>query len=93
MSFHWPPPRPAAATARATLERATATVGIASGLVATGRIIDLAGLDALAGTLCAQVLDLPPALGAGFRPALAELDAKIAALGDAMRQRVAEPAR
>lgn len=82
-----PPPTDAV---RASFERATTTVGVATGLVATGRAIDLAGLDMMAGRLCAQVLDLPPELGVRFRPALLELDGRLAALHAAMAARLAQ---
>ena len=88
MDFPWPAPALPIGTVREALERAMATVGVATGMVATGRPVDLAGLDTLAGAVCAQVLDLPPAHGARFRPALAELNAKIAALSTAMSQRL-----
>lgn len=87
MNFARPDPAPPNAAVHATIQRATATVGIARGLLASGRDVDLTGLDTMAGALCAQVLDLSPAEGIEFRPALAELDASIAALADAMRQR------
>ncbi len=87
MSFCWPDPAPPDAPVRAALHRASAMVGIARGLVASGRTVDLTGLEALAGALCAQVLDLPPAQGAGFRPALAELAATVSALDEALRLR------
>ena len=54
-------------------------------MAAAGRAVDLAGLEHMAGTLCARVLDLPPAEGLGFRPALVELRCRITALEAAPR--------
>lgn len=67
------------------LQHIAATVAVASGMAAAGRTVDLGGLDNTAGALCARVLDLPPAEGAGFRTALVELDARLATLATAIR--------
>jgi hypothetical protein len=75
---------------QASFDSATTTVGVATGLVATGRAIDLAGLDGMAGRLCAQILDLPPELGVRFRPALLELDGRLAALHATIIARLAQ---
>lgn len=86
MSNPWPPaPARSDAPLRATLDHMAATVAVASGMAAAGRTLDLAGLDSTAGALCAQILDLPPAEGLGFRAALLELDGKLAALATAIR--------
>ena len=85
MSFDFPRhpgPPPAAHT---TLQRMAATVAVASGLAATGRPVDLAGLEASMGTLCAQVLDLVPSEGAALRPALQDLADRLAALTQAIK--------
>jgi hypothetical protein len=75
----------ATARVRATLARVSASVAVASGLAAAGRQIDLAGLDAATGLLCAQVLDLAQEDGASLRPAMQALNDRVAALMDAMR--------
>ena len=89
MSVTWPTPAQTTHTVEAALQRATATIGVATGLVATGRPVDLAGLDLIAGTLCAQILDLPPTIGAGFRPALTDIQTRLGALAAAMRHSIA----
>ena len=67
------------------LEQFGHTLGIARSLVQAGKQVDLTGLDAELGYVCARALDLPPDEGRGLRPELirlrAELDALSAALG------------
>lgn len=68
------------------LEQFGGVVRLARVLAAARRPLDLAGLDELAGRLCAAALDLPPEQGRTLRPALAalldELDALAAACAD-----------
>ena len=87
MMLDWPRTPPPTAAVQDALQRVSATVAIATGLASTGRAIDLAGIDAAAGRLCAQVLDLPPALGAAFRPALLDLDTSLVTLAALLRTR------
>ena len=82
-SWSEPDPAPSAAVAGA-LRGVVSTVAIAQGLASSGRTVDLAGLDAAAGMLCARILDLPPVEGAALRPALVELEARLVALGTAI---------
>lgn len=89
MTLLWPdlaPPPPPAA--HATLRRMSASVAIATGLAASGRQIDLAGLEAAAGMLCAQVLDLSPTEGVALRPMLTALDESVATLIGMLQDRV-----
>jgi hypothetical protein len=73
-----------AAGARALAEGVSATLRIARGLIEGHRQVDLAGLDAMVGLLCARTLDLPPEQGRALRPRLmlllAELDGLTGAL-------------
>lgn len=81
MTLPWPdlaPPPPPAAMA--TLQRMTASIAIATGLAASGRRVDLTGLEAAAGMLCAQVLDLSPSEGIALRPSLTALEQSVATL-------------
>ena len=89
MTFPWPCAAPSPQdVARQQLERLSASVAVASGLAAAGRQIDLTGLDAVAGVLCAQVLDLSPQEGAAIRPALVALNGRMAALAGTIQVRV-----
>lgn len=83
MTFPWPelPPNQRSA-AQASLSRMAASVAVATGLVLSSRQIDLAGLDATAGILCAQILDLSPNESAAVRPSLLELSTSVTALID-----------
>ena len=60
-------------TTLAAIDSLRGTVTMARVLVESGRTIDLAGLDAEAATLCAQVAKLPAATGQRLRPALEAL--------------------
>ena len=71
-------------TAAALLQQVASTVAIARELAASGRNVDLAGLDGMAGRLCAHVLDLPIEAGAAMRPALIELAEKLTRLRHAI---------
>lgn len=78
------PPDPLAADAEALADGVSATLRIARALIAGHRQVDLGGLDAMVGLLCARALDLPPDQGRALRPRLmlllAELDALTGAL-------------
>lgn len=81
MTLQWPEPTHFQSSAAAqALDRVVTTIAVAHGLAVSGRAIDLSGLDAAAGILCAQVLDLPPHEGAAMRVALAELETKLSTL-------------
>ena len=90
MASHMPfidPPAPdptTMATAEALAEGVSAMLRVARGLVEGQRQIDLAGLDAMVGYLCARTLDLPPEQGRAMRPRLmlllTELDSLTGAL-------------
>jgi len=73
-----------AADAEALAAGVSATMRIAGGLIRGHRQVDLAGLDAMVGLLCARALDLPPEQGRALRPRLllllAELDGLTRAL-------------
>ncbi len=85
-----PPASDLAATippaAAALLQQVTSTVAIAKELAASGREVDLAGLDGMAGRLCAQALDLPLETGAAMRPALVKLMEMLTGLRQAIQQ-------
>lgn len=78
MNCHSTEPVPSAA--QASLERLRSVIAIASGLMISGRAVDLAGLESVAGLLCAQVLDLPPEQGRAFRPSLVLVQESVANL-------------
>ncbi len=59
--------------ALAAIDSLRGTVTMARVLVQSGREVDLAGLDAEAATLCAQVAKLPNATGQRLRPSLEAL--------------------
>lgn len=82
----WPSPAlSTTAVADAALGRLGSTLAVATGLASTGRAVDLTGLQAAAGTLCAQILDLPPEVGLRFRPTLVDLQVQLAALESLIR--------
>jgi hypothetical protein len=64
---------PSDKAALAAIDSLRGTVTMARVLVQSGRDVDLAGLDAEAATLCAQVAKLPAASGQRLRPALEAL--------------------
>ncbi len=76
----WPKTAPVTPAAQVSLRRLSASIALASGLAASGRTIDLGGLEAITGLLCAQVLDLDPAEGSALRPAIVALNDNIGAL-------------
>jgi hypothetical protein len=76
------------ATVRACLEQLGHTVTIAHRLVQAGKWVDLTGLDAEMGYVCARVLDLPLDEGRALRPELVGLRTEL----DALTAAVATPA-
>ena len=62
------------------VEAVAAMLRLASGMLASSRRLDLAGMDQMVGRLCARCLDLPPEEGRAMRPHLAGLLAEIDAL-------------
>ena len=62
----------------------SATLRIARGLIEGRRQVELAGLDAMVGLLCARVLDLPPEQGRALRPRLALLLTELDGLAGAL---------
>lgn len=84
MNMRSPGLTPVSCAAKASLRRLSASVAVASGLAASGRCIDLIGLEEIAGLLCAQVLDLEPAESVAFRPAIITLNDNIASLMTAL---------
>jgi hypothetical protein len=75
------------ATVRACLEQFSRTLGIARSLVRAGKTVDLTGLDAEMGYVCARTLDLPPEDGRALRPKLIGLRAELDALSVALATR------
>ncbi len=61
------------------------TAALARTLAASGRAIDLTGLDGQVGLVCARALDLPAAEGSGMRGDLEGLLTEIDLLAIAMR--------
>ena len=68
----------------AAADDAAATLQVASALAASGRRLDLSGLDTEIGKLCASVLDLPPALGRTMQHRLIALLADVERLARAL---------
>lgn len=68
------------------LEDMSNTMVIVHRLIEDGRAVDLSGLDAQIGLLCAKALDLPPDQGHTLRPALIGLRDKADALLSALTQ-------
>ncbi len=79
------------ATVRACLEQFGHTLGIARSLVRAGKQVDLTGLDAEMGYVCARALDLPPDEGRAVRPELIGLRAEVDALSTALATRALPP--
>jgi hypothetical protein len=78
-------------TVRACLEQMGHTLGIARNLVRAGKRVDLIGLDADMGFVCARSLDLPPDEGRVLRPELIGLRAELDALFIALETRAPPP--
>lgn len=60
-------------------------VALAETMMASGRPVDLAGLDRSVGLLCAKALDLPPKEGRLIRVELTGLAERVKALSAAVR--------
>ncbi|HTW71531.1 MAG TPA: hypothetical protein VME47_16710 [Acetobacteraceae bacterium] len=71
---------------RACVEQVSRTLAIARSLVCAGNQVDVTGLDAEVGFVCARVLDLPRDEGRAVRPILMVLRAELDALAGAMEQ-------
>ncbi len=67
------------------VERLDGTLRTAQALLLAARSVDLSGLDAAAGRLCAASLDLPPEAGRALREKLAELLARLDMVEAALR--------
>ena len=76
---------------QACLEQFGKTVTIAYRLVRAGKRVDLTGLDADMGYVCARMLDLPPDEGRALQPALIALRRDLDALSGALAARVPPP--
>src|SRR5579875_1055343 len=63
---------------------------VATALIEMGRTVELAGIEAGVGRLCAGALDLPPELGREFRPTLIALRTRLDAAEGRLRLRHAE---
>ncbi|HVC62662.1 MAG TPA: hypothetical protein VND19_20135 [Acetobacteraceae bacterium] len=79
------------ATVQACLDQFGRTLGIARSLVRAGKRVDLTGLDAEMGYVCARTLDLPPDQGRSLRPVLLGLRAELDALSGALATRAPPP--
>lgn len=75
------------AAVHACLEQFGHTLSIARSLVQAGKLVDLTGLDAEMGYVCARTLDLPPEQGRALRPLLIGLRAELDALSGALATR------
>ena len=80
MDINWPSTEPISGAAQASLKRLQSAIDIATGLTLSGRDVDLAGIESVAGLLCAQVLDLPSEDGRAMRPALIVVTENVTAL-------------
>lgn len=85
MEMPWPKTAPIPSPAHTSLRRLSASIAVANGLAASGRAIDLGGLEAVTGLLCAQVLDLEPAEGSAIRPAIVTLNSNIGSLIETLK--------
>jgi hypothetical protein len=79
------------ATVRACVDQFGHTLGIARSLVQAGKLVDLTGLDAEIGFICARALDLQPDEGRALRPELIGLRAELDALSAALATRAPPP--
>ena len=70
---------------RVMAERLDGTLRTCEALLLAARAVDLTGLDAAAGRLCAACLDLPPEMGRAVRPPVAELLARLDMVEAAIR--------
>lgn len=76
---------PALSAAEQWVEGLRALLVVSLALTEAGRPLDLAGLDAAIGRLCAAVLDLGPDLGRRLRPRMVALLEAIGSLEAAIR--------
>jgi hypothetical protein len=81
------------AAVRGLLDSLLAMLRVAGALVASGRAIELTGIDAVTGRICASVLDLGPERSRGFRGDLARLDAEFERLIVATTRQMPEMAK
>ena len=79
------PPHDTLHDARNLAAGIAATLRVARALAASGRRIDLAGIDGSIGLLCAKSLDLPPVQGRQMRIVLVGLLQEIDALSETIR--------
>jgi hypothetical protein len=79
------------ATVRACLGQLGRTLGIARSLVKAGKQVDLTGLDAEMGFVCARMLDLPPEEGRALHPELLALRAELDSLSQVLEARAPPP--
>ncbi len=68
----------------ARIEQIDSTLAVATALAASGRWLDLDGLEAEIGRLCSAVLMLPAADGQALRPAMAGLLVRLEGLATAL---------
>jgi hypothetical protein len=80
------PPTTSVDIVRACVEQVSQTLAIARSLVRAGKHVDLTGLDAEIGFVCARALDLPPEDGRAARPILLVLRSELEALAEAIEQ-------
>jgi hypothetical protein len=80
-----PAGNPALLAAEQWVEELRALLVVSLALAEAGRPLDLAGLDAATGRLCAAVLDLGPELGRRLRPRMVALLEAIGPLEAAIR--------
>jgi hypothetical protein len=78
-------------TVRACVDQFGHTLGIARSLVQAGKVVDLTGLDAEMGFICARALDLQPDEGRAVLPELIGLRAELDALSTALAARAPAP--
>lgn len=76
---------PSEIQATALADAISGALRLARALMQSGRQVDLAGLDAEVGRLCAACLDLPPEQGRRLRPQLDAVLADLDALGVVLR--------
>ncbi len=77
------------AAVRAMADELTETIGMARVLAASGRVVDLTGLDQQIGLLCAKSLDLPPHEGRDLRPNLIVLSVAMETLSRVLADQAA----
>jgi hypothetical protein len=78
-------------TVRICLAQLGRTLGIARSLIRAGKQVDLTGLDAEMGFVCARMLDLPPEDGRALHPDLLALRAELESLSETLASRGGKP--